>query len=429
MRLVSINLGCPKNQVDLEIITGGLQNQVSFVNDLGSADLVLINTCAFIEQAKKESIDTIFDIASAKKDNPHLKIIVTGCLPQRYKDELANLIPEVDRFFLSIEPQTTLQQIQEYLQKKKSAKTTRRLLSPCHYAYLNIAQGCNNRCSYCAIPLIKGNQKSKSLDHIKTEALDLVEKGVKELIIIAQDTTSYGKDLSDNDSLPDVMSVLNEIKNLEWIRLLYTHPAFWSNELIDAINHLDKVVKYIDLPIQHISDAILKRMGRKVSRMQIEKLIDHLREKIDQLAIRTTVIVGFPGETQKQFEELIVFLEKTKFERLGSFIYSSEEGTRAAHFSDNIPERIKRERQEMITELYENISEERNRHLINKELKVLVDDVSLEKQSAFARSEWDAPEIDNNVILPLSVEPGTFYNVKITSADSFDLFAQVISTL
>jgi len=425
MKLGYINLGCPKNQVDLEIILGGLADQATLVDDARDADAMIINTCAFIESSKRESIDTIFEIVSARDVNPELQVFVAGCLPQRYKEEVAELMPEVDRFFFARDAHQTLQQIKEHLKKTGPNNAERRLLNPGHYAYLRIAEGCNNRCAYCAIPLIKGDFASRPMEDIVLEGERLAAAGVKEIIIIAQDTTFYGSDYANDASLPKLLRMLNDIRGPQWLRLMYTHPAHWNDELIEALASLEKVVPYFDIPIQHISDPILKRMGRRVTRAQIETLIDKIRSRIPDVAIRTTVITGFPGETEEQFQELLDFIEQARFDRLGAFTYSHEEGTRAYKLDDDLADDIKLERQRAVMQLQENIAQELGAGKIGKTLRVLVDDVDEEQGVALARSQWDAPEVDGNIFLPKNVFKGSFYNAKIVDADIYDLVGEI----
>ncbi len=421
--LYYVNLGCPKNQVDLEIILGGLGNSVSLADKVTDADAALINTCAFIESAKTESIDTIFEIVQAQQENPNLKIWVSGCLPQRYKEKLQKLIPEVDQFFFSTDAHTTLKQLKKFVEHDSA--DSRLLLSPSHYAYLRIAEGCNNRCAYCAIPLIKGDYKSRALDDILKEAQQLVDADVRELLVIAQDTTYYGSDLENHTSLVHVLKELNKLP-VEWVRLLYTHPAHWSDELIEVMANSNNIVKYVDIPIQHIADPILKRMGRFVNRDDIERLLYKLRQQIPGIALRTSIITGFPGETEEHFQELLEFLQEAKFERLGVFTYSHEEGTRAYRYKDDVPEEIKLERQRQIVGVQNELTEERNATLINTRVRALVDEIDTEHHIALARGPWDAPEIDGNIYLPPSVVPGNFYTVRIKDAELYDLVGELV---
>jgi len=424
MKLAFISLGCPKNAVDLETVLAGIDSHVELVDDAAEADAVLINTCAFIESAKQESIDTILEIVQIKKDRPQFRVLVSGCRPQRYREELAQVLPEVDAFFDSTDAKQTRRQLREFLQLPTSCHSERKRLTPPHYAYLRIADGCDNRCSYCAIPLIKGGYRSRSLDEILQEAEILSQEGALELNLVAQDITRYGRDLQNQDSLVKLLQRLSDIPRVQWLRLLYTHPAHWSEALMEAVAGLDKVVKYVDLPIQHITDHMLERMRRHTTRQAIETLIETMRMKIPGLALRTTVMVGFPGETEKDFRELLHFIENTRFERLGVFAYSNEEGTEASLWRDSVPRAKKEDRQNVVMETQAIIAGEHNAAMIGRELRVLVDEVMTETRQSIARTAWDAPEIDNTVIVEGNLEPGKFYAVKIQGADTYDLFAQ-----
>jgi len=422
VKLAYISLGCPKNVIDLETILGGL-NGIEIVGDSHQADATIVNTCAFITSAKQESIDAIFDIVRIKQDMPGHKILVTGCLPQRYRDELARELPEVDAFFPFTDVQATIAGIRQFFPGHSCDTFRRKLITPSHYAYLRIAEGCDNRCSYCAIPLIKGAYKSRPKMAILTEAHELVESGVRELVLVAQDTTYYGREQGEKYGLANLLSALNEIPDLKWIRLMYTHPAHWDRSLIEAMAGLDKVVKYIDLPIQHVSDRLLRQMGRKVTRNRIESLIDELRSNIPELAFRTSLIVGFPGETDAEFAELLQFVSDARFERLGVFTYSHEEGTRAYETDDSVSEEIKLARQQEIMERQAEIAAQQSRALIGREVEIVIDETDKEEGKSFGRTQWDAPEIDNSVIIDKELSVGRFVKVKIIDADIFDLFA------
>ena len=423
MKLAFVSLGCPKNAVDLETVLAGIDRHVELVDDMAEADAVLINTCAFIESAKQESIDTILEISQLKKTRPHVRVLVSGCLPQRYQEELAQVLPEVDAFFNSTDAKQTQRQVREFLQLPTSCHSERKRLTPGHYAYLRIADGCDNRCSYCAIPLIKGGYRSRPMDEIVQEAESLCRDGAVELNLVAQDTTRYGRDLHNQNDLPRLLQRLADIPSLQWIRLLYTHPAHWSDDLMETVAGLDKVVKYIDLPVQHITDRMLERMRRHTTRQAIETLIETLRRRIPGLALRTTLMVGFPGETEKDFRELLQFIENTKFERLGVFTYSSEEGTEAFSWRDSVARAKKVDRQNIIMETQATMAAEHNSSQIGRAMRVLVDEVAAETGQSIARTAWDAPEIDNSVIVEGKLEPGRFYTVKIEGADTYDLFA------
>ncbi|MBN2410356.1 30S ribosomal protein S12 methylthiotransferase RimO [candidate division KSB1 bacterium] len=427
MNISYISLGCPKNEIDLEYILGSLDNSFHIVENFDDADVVIINTCAFIDPAKQESIDHILSALQKKKNNSDFKVLVSGCLPQRYKEELSKEIPQVDEYFYSNDISLTIQQVRRYLKSESKKSETRVQITPQHYAYLKIADGCNNRCSYCAIPLIKGDYKSRPYRKILDEACYLADNGVKELLLVAQDTTFYGRDLGNKKSISDLLVSLNDIEGLEWIRLLYTHPAHWDDRLIETAAGLDKIVKYIDLPIQHISDTVLKRMGRKVNSTQIKTLIEKLRKNIPDLALRTSVITGFPGETEKEFQELLAFIKTIKFERLGAFAYSHEENTRAYEFDDDVPRKEKLRRQQKIMELQSQISYMNNKQLIGKTINVMIDENEEDQDYAVGRTQWDSPEIDNTVMIQSEVKAGEIYQVKIISADHYDLYGRVES--
>jgi ribosomal protein S12 methylthiotransferase len=421
VKIAYVSLGCPKNVSDLESMLGSLAAQAEITEIPSEADATIINTCAFIESAKTEAIDTILNILQIKSENPDHKVIVTGCLPQRYKEEISELLPEVDWFVPFVDAEKATIAVFDFLGKKYEKVASRKRISPNHYGYLKISEGCNNRCSYCAIPLIKGNYKSFPKQMVLEEAHKLVESGVKELIVVAQDTTVYGRDLNQQYLIQHLLNDLNDIPELKWIRLMYTHPARWTDELIETVAGLDKIVKYIDLPIQHISDRMLKKMGRHVNRKQVENLIEKLRLNIPDLALRTSIIVGFPGETQQDFEELHQFIEETKFDRLGTFTYSKEEGTRAYKFEDSVAEHVKTERLEKIMESQAEIACLINEKLVGRNIDVMVDTV--EHGHSIGRSQWDAPEVDNSIHVPYELNIGNIVNLEIVDADNYDLYA------
>lgn len=425
MKIAYVSLGCPKNVSDLELILGGLQNQVEIVDSPDSADITLINTCSFIESAKTEAIDTILEAVQLKETRPGHKVVVTGCLPQRYQNELVKEMPEVDLFIPFQDVGQITKSLAAFIDKKYQPTPARMRITPSHYGYLKISEGCNNRCSYCAIPSIKGNYRSFAMDRILEDARILADSGVRELIVVAQDTTVYGHDLGKDSSIVALLRELCAFDEFRWVRLMYTHPAHWSDQLINAIAGLDKVVKYIDLPLQHISDRLLKLMRRRVTRAEIERLLEKLRDRIPNLALRTSLIVGFPGETEGEFNELEGFVEKTRFDRLGVFTYSQEEGTRAARFADDVPETVKEERRSRIMELQADIALEKNEQLIGREIDVLIDECDDENNLAYGRSQWDAPEVDNNVIVEESLSVGRFYSVSIDSVSNYDLIGHV----
>ncbi|MBD3290674.1 30S ribosomal protein S12 methylthiotransferase RimO [candidate division KSB1 bacterium] len=429
MKIHVLTLGCPKNIVDSEYLMGGLKHQeVDFVDAPQKADVIIINTCSFLLSAREEAVETILEAIQFKKYGKAKKIYVTGCLPQKFRKELEQELPEVNSFYDQLDFRLIADKIAADLKLNDRIPKIRQSVIPGHYAYLKIAEGCNNRCSYCLIPSIKGNFESREFASLVEEANFLVDQGVRELIITAQDTTYYGRDLEGDTNLLELMLEFSHIDDLKWIRLLYAHPAHLEDSIIDLMSEEEKICKYIDLPIQHISDTVLELMGRKVKRAKITKLIQKLRKKIDNLAIRSTVIVGFPGETENDFEELLDFIKEIEFERLGVFKYSREEGTNAFRFQDQISEQEKENRYQAIMETQQEISWRRNSKLVGKELEVIIDDFNKEENCFKGRTEWDSPEIDNQISIKDKVAIGNFYNVKITEAYDYDLIASINST-
>ena len=439
------SLGCPKNLVDTEIICGILQEKgYTISGQINNSDLVIINTCSFIQDAVKESIEEILSLIKLKKEGKIKYIIVIGCLPQRYKDNnLSQELPEVDAFLgvgnlLDIDNviEKVLQGEQIYQVVRQPDflyhhTTPRTVFTPQHYAYLKISEGCQNNCSYCLIPKIRGNYRSRKMEDIITEVKMLSEKQkLSEIILVGQDTTLYGIDLYKEYKLAELLKRLSllKLKNLKWIRLLYTHPAHYNDELIEVIANYTKICPYLDLPLQHISDRILKKMNRPTSKKNIISLINKLRKKISNLTLRTTFMVGFPGETDQDFEELLNFVKEVRFERLGAFIFSKEEGTPAHNFSQQIPKRIKKERLEKLMITQQKISKEINSSYRGKEVEVLVDEISSGKSKlAIGRTEANAPEIDGKVIIKTDkVRAGEFIKVNIIETSEYDLVGEII---
>ena len=418
-KLNLISLGCAKALVDSELMLGGLQNE-NFVitEEPKEADTILINTCGFLDIAREESIETIFQAAELKKTGNLKQLVVMGCLSERYPDELSKEIPEVDRFFGSSDHKRILSFITGKDYEKEDPLFYRSLITPNHYAYIKIAEGCDNGCSFCSIPIMRGLQKSRTIDSIMWEAEKLVENGVKELLVIAQDSTSYGWDLKPKVYLNDLIESLNSL-NVEWIRVHYAHPAHLSQKIIQKLAESDKVCRYLDMPIQHGSDKILKSMRRGLGQKGIKDRIDSLRELIPDIRIRTTLIVGYPGEEEKDFQQLYDFVDEIKFDRLGVFTYSEEEGTLAEELDDNIPSKIKEERKSIIMDLQANISAEKNEQMVGKTYKVLVDKSG--DTVSVGRTEYDSPEIDNIVHIKSPMQKGEFVNVKIESSNEFEL--------
>ena len=420
-----ISLGCAKNLVDSEILLGGLnKTDITLTHNPEEADTIVVNTCGFLDIAREESVDTILQAAELKKTGNLKELVVMGCLSERYPDELKKEIPEVDRIFGSNDHR----QIVSFLTGKEFAKDDplffRSLMTPNHYAYLKIAEGCDNGCSFCSIPLMRGLQKSRTIPAIMDEAERLVSNGTRELLLIAQDTTSYGWDLDTKVYLSDLIRELNTIKNLEWIRVHYAHPAHLSQRIIDAMAECDKVCNYLDMPIQHAADTILKSMNRGLGQDGIRNRIHRLKSAIPEIAIRTTLIVGYPGETDNDFNSLRGFIEEIKFDRLGIFTYSEEEGTGAAHLDDNIPRQLKDDRKNILLEIQHEISLDRNESFVGKILKVLVDQEG--ENVSVGRTEYDSPEIDNIVHIQGKVDKGNFVRVKIESANEYELIGSII---
>ena len=418
-KLHMISLGCAKALVDSEILLGGLKNaSFDITNEPEAADTIVVNTCGFLDMARQESIETILQAAELKKTGNLKQLVVMGCLSERYPEELAAEIPEVDRFFGS----NNHNQIASFLTGKDYAKDDplfyRSLLTPSHYAYLKIAEGCDNGCSFCSIPLMRGLQKSRSIDSIMWEAEKLIEHGVKEMLVIAQDSTSYGWDLKPKKYLSDLIKELNNL-DIDWIRLHYAHPAHLSQRIIDTMAESEKVCRYLDMPIQHGADNILKSMRRGLGQDGIRDRVQKLRKAIPDIRIRTTLIVGYPGETDDDFKQLYDFVEEMEFDRLGIFTYSEEEGTLAEALDDDVPADVKNERKGVVMDLQASISSEKNEAMIGQTYKVLVDKSG--DTVSVGRTEYDSPEIDNIVHIKAGVKKGEFVNVKIEAANEFEL--------
>jgi len=419
-KIAIFTLGCNKNLVDSERLAGILDGkQFELTHNLNEAEAVIINTCGFIKPAKEESIQLILQMAELRRRNKIKKLIVFGCLSQRYPD-LKNQILQIDEIF-GIEP---YKQIVNSFGKKYVSDYTRLLMTPSHYSYLKISEGCSHRCSFCAIPLIKGKYRSRSMEELLKEAKDLLKQGVQELNIIAQDTTFYGKDIYGTYKLPFLLNNLADNFEFKWIRLLYTYPTNFPKEVLKVIAQHDNICKYIDLPLQHISNNVLHSMKRRSTKENIIELIKEIRDTIPEVAIRTTFIVGYPSETEQDFEELYTFVEEQKFERLGVFTYSPEEGTSAYSLGDPIPQKIKDERLDKIMRLQQQISLERNKSLIGKTIDVIIDDEN--KKFYIGRTQFDAPEIDNGVIIKSTKKflPGVIIKAKIVRAEEYDLHVE-----
>jgi ribosomal protein S12 methylthiotransferase len=438
-----LSLGCAKNLVDTEVILGYLKESGFIISGhIEDAEVAIVNTCCFIQEAKEESIDAIVKLCRLKEEGKINKIIVCGCLTQRYRNELINELKEVDAF-VGVDSVDKIAIVVKQLfngQKIVDENTSpeflythnspRQLLTAKHFAYIKISEGCNNYCSYCIIPNLRGKFRSRTLNSILQEASSLFHKhGVSEINLIGQDTTMYGQDLYQQNKIVELLSKLSRIGRGKWIRLLYTHPAHFFPELIKVIKNESAICKYIDLPIQHINDDILTKMNRKTSRRDILSLIERLRKEVPQLAIRTTLIVGFPGETEEQFKELLEFIGDTKFERLGLFKYSRETSTLAYNFTAQIPERIKQARYEQALALQQDVSVKINEGFLGKEICVLIDERDRHDNNLFlARTQHDAPEVDGCVYVrsnrPLAI--GDFVQVKITDTLEYDLVGEVL---
>ncbi len=421
-----ITLGCSKNLVDSEFILAQLKsNDIEIVEDEDLAENVIINTCGFIEEAKQESINTILKAVSRKNSGKLKGVYVAGCLSDRYKSDLEKDIPEVDMYFGATDkPQTLIGILNELgVDYKKNLVGERSQTTPKHFSYLKISEGCDNPCSFCAIPIMRGMHKSKPLQDIVTEAQKLASKGVKELIIIGQDTTYWGFDIDRRRRISDVLKAVSEINGIEWIRLMYAYPSRFPEDLIGTIRDLNNVCNYIDIPIQHISDNVLKSMRRGITKSNLVGLLEKLRRDIPGLALRTTLITGYPDETEKDFDELVDFVKEFRFDRLGVFTYSHEDDTFAATLPDRIPRKEKLSRQKQLLDVQKEISHANNMNMIGKNLKILID--RKENDQYVGRSYLDAPEIDQEVFVGgENLIIGDFVNVKVYDAEEFDLFAE-----
>lgn len=422
-----VTLGCSKNLVDSEILYTQLKGNgktVSHEDKKDDAQIVVINTCGFIDNAKQESIDTILRYVDAKEAGMIEKVYVTGCLSHRYKDDLEKEIPAVDAWFGTNELPRLLKTLKaDY---KHELIGERLLTTPSHYAYLKIAEGCDRPCSFCAIPLMRGKHVSLSIEDLIKSASGMAAKGTKELILIAQDLTYYGLDIYKKRNLAELLDRLSDVEGIDWIRLQYAYPAGFPMDILDIMNKKSNICKYLDMPLQHGSSEMLKLMRRGIDRVKSEKLIEDIRAKVPDIALRTTLIVGHPGETEERFEEMYRFVEESKFDRLGVFQYSHEEQTHAYSMPDDIPAEVKQERADIIMELQQGISESLNKKKVGNTYKVLID----RKESGYyvGRTEYDSPEVDNEVLINAEqyARIGDFVNAKIINATEFDLYADVV---
>lgn len=423
-----VTLGCAKNIVDSEHLAGqlGEQWEVVYDSDQTDAKVVIINTCGFIGDAKEESINTILRFAAAREAGDIDHLFVMGCLSERYRDELREEIPEVDEFFGVNNLDDILRTVGE--RYRDELRGERRLTTPRHYAYLKISEGCNWGCGYCAIPLIRGKHLSVPFEDILAEAETLAARGVKELMVIAQDTTYYGMDLYGHRRLGELLRALCRIEGIEWIRLHYAYPAHFPQDVIEAMRDEPKICKYLDIPLQHISDRMLRSMRRGLGKAETETLIATLRREIPDIALRTTLLVGYPGETEADFQELLDFVAATRFDRLGVFPYSEEEGTYSAtELTDNVPAEVKEARAEAVMSLQRDISRDSNQRLVGSLQRVIVD--RREGDFWVGRTQYDSPEVDQEVFFPATMEftPGDFVTVRIAAADDYDLQGEVVT--
>lgn len=440
MNILFVSLGCDKNLVDTEVMLGLLASRGhQMVDSEEIADVIVINTCCFIHDAKEESIQTILEMAEYKKAGSCKALIVTGCLAQRYKQEIIDEIEEVDAVLGTTSYDKIVEAIDEALAGYTSVEMTdidalplveskRLVTTGGHFAYLKIAEGCDKHCTYCIIPKIRGNFRSVPIERLLKEAEDLVAQGVKEIILVAQETTLYGKDLYGEKSLHKLLRELCKISGLRWIRILYCYPEEITDELIQVIKEEDKICNYLDLPIQHASDGILKRMGRRTSKEQLVEIIGKLRKEIPDIAIRTTLITGFPGETQEQHEELMEFVDEMEFDRLGVFTYSPEEDTPAAMMPDQIPEDVKEDRQAELMELQQEIAFDLAEEMIGREVLVMIEGKVADENAYVGRTYKDAPNVDGLIFVESEEElmSGDFARVRITGALEYDLMGEII---
>ncbi|WP_313376126.1 30S ribosomal protein S12 methylthiotransferase RimO [Chishuiella sp.] len=420
-----ITLGCSKNVYDSEVLMGQLKANGKDVVHEQSGDIVVINTCGFIDNAKEESIDTILDYVQRKEDGLVEKVFVTGCLSERYKPDLIEQIPDVDQYFGTRELPLLLKALgADYKHELVGERLT---TTPRHYAYLKIAEGCDRPCSFCAIPLMRGGNISRPIEELVKEATNLAKNGTKELILIAQDLTYYGLDLYKKRELASLLKELVKVEGIEWIRLHYAFPSGFPEDVLDVIREEPKVCNYIDIPLQHISSKILKSMRRGTTHEKTDALLAQFREKVPNMTIRTTLICGYPGETEEDFQEMKAWVQEQKFDRLGCFTYSHEENTHAYNLEDDVPEEVKQRRVEEIMEIQSQISYDLNQEKIGKQFKVMID--RKEGDNFIGRTEHDSPDVDNEVLISAIdtyLPIGDFVNVEITEAYEFDLIAKVI---
>ena len=440
MKILFISLGCDKNLVDTEVMLGMLASRgYEMTNDEQEADIIVINTCCFIHDAKEESIQNILEMAEYKKNGSAKALIVTGCMAERYRQEILDEIPEVDEVLGTTAYDRILDAVDAALAGQHEVMTadldalplpeTKRLVTTGgHFAYLKIAEGCDKHCTYCIIPKIRGNFRSVPMERLLKEAQDLAEQGVKELILVAQETTLYGKDLYGEKSLPKLLRELCKISGIRWIRILYCYPEEITDELIQVMKEEPKICHYLDLPIQHANDTILKRMGRRTSKQELIDIVQKLRKEIPDICLRTTLITGFPGETQEQHEEVMEFIDTLEFDRLGAFTYSPEEDTPAATFEDQIDEEVKEDRQADIMELQQEIAFDKAEDMIGREVLVMIEGKVADENAYVGRTYRDAPNVVGLIFINTDVEliSGDFAKVKVTGALDYDLIGELM---
>ena len=440
MNILFISLGCDKNLVDSEVMLGLLDKKgYQIVDSEEDADIIVVNTCCFIHDAKEESIQTILEMAEYKKEGKLKALIVTGCLAQRYQQEIIDEIPEVDAVLGTTSYDHIVEAVQEALAGNghvvledvdalPDVKEKRLVTTGGHYAYMKIAEGCDKHCTYCIIPKLRGNYRSVPMEKLLAEAKDLADQGVKELILVAQETTVYGKDLYGEKSLHKLLRELCKISGIQWIRILYCYPEEIYDELIQTIKEENKVCHYLDLPIQHASDAVLKRMGRRTSKAQLVEIIEKLRKEIPDISLRTTLITGFPGETQEQHEELKDFVDEMEFDRLGVFTYSPEEDTPAATMTEQIPEEVKEDRQAELMELQQEIAFDLAEDMVGREVLVMIEGKVADENAYVGRTYKDAPNVDGLIFINTDEElmSGDFARVRVTGALEYDLIGELI---
>ena len=440
MNIYFVSLGCDKNLVDSEMMITALKKAgYLIIDNVEEADIIVVNTCCFIGDAKEESINTLLDMAAYKEDRCKL-LVAAGCLAQRYHDEIKTEIPEVDVIIGTMGYEELISSIDEALQSKhvvESLKsidylptplTDRDSMSGGYYAYLKIAEGCDKHCTYCVIPKVRGKYRSVPMENLIAQAEHLVENGAKELILVAQETTLYGKDLYGKKSLPELLEKLSEIEELKWIRILYCYPEEITDELIDTIKRLPKVCNYLDIPIQHGTDKILKKMGRWTNKAEIVSIVEKLRAGIPDIALRTTLITGFPGETEEDFEELKEFVKQLRFDRLGVFTYSQEEDTPAAQMEEQVPEEVKEARRDEIMQLQQEIAFEKSASRVGEDMDVMVEGYLPDDGVYICRTYMDAPDVDGYVFVSTdwNLMSGDFIKVEIVGSDQYDLIGEVV---